>query len=90
LNFLKSLLLRNYKMFIFAAIISIAAYIYYQIYNSSIIDSISGSQDKAVIFFTVSLLIFLIITLRVVSNLLALFFGQKGEGSLTEKSKTKI
>jgi TRAP-type C4-dicarboxylate transport system permease small subunit len=90
LNFLKSLLLTNYKIFIFAAIISSASYIYYRIYNSSIIDSISESQDKAVMFFAVSLLIFLIITLRVVSNLLALLFGQKGEGSLAEKSKTKI
>jgi TRAP-type C4-dicarboxylate transport system permease small subunit len=90
MKFLKYLVFRNYKMLIFIAVISFFAYIFYRIYNSSIINSISENQDKAFIFFAVSFFIFIIITLRVISNLIALVFGQKGEGALTEKSKTKV
>lgn len=86
---IKKFILMNFRLPLFLIIVGALGYGYWYIYNLPIINTLSSNKDYTVIFFAATLIIFSVMTLRILLDIIDLTFGQKGQNSLTKKANRK-
>ena len=86
---LRKFMLCNFRLPLFVILITAAVFGYKKLYNAPFINHVNADENLSILFFVISMILFIIITLRAISDISGLIFGQKGEGALTEKSRNK-
>lgn len=80
-------IMRNFRVPLFIIVVYILFKGYLKIYNLKYFSILISNINILMLFFAVTLFVFLIVSLKTILDSFSLVFGQKGQDTLTRKAK---
>lgn len=88
-NKVQYFIMTNFRLPVLLVFIAAVSYGYFRLYNLEMFNTISSDNNKAMLFFLISGLMFFLISLKMIFDILDIFIFQKGKDTLTKAAKRK-